>query len=110
MLLDIVIDVIKYGIISLVLLGVLAWIIILAVRKAKSFRVDEIDGKYSPMMGKKYLCIHKDTGMIGCKEDQAECMKFDTIGEARIIYEAFKNQRKNRRQIPAENEPANDTR
>ena len=99
MLLDIVIDVIKYGIISLVLLSLLAWIIILTVRKGRSFKVNVIDGKYFPMMGKKYLSMNSKSGMIECCKNPAESIKYDTYSEARVISEAFLNQRKKRRSV-----------
>jgi len=107
MLLDIVIDVIKYGIISLVLLGLLTWIIILSVRKGRSFRVNVVDGKYAPMMGKKYLRINPKSGMIECCENPAESIKYDTYSEARVIYEAFLNQRKKKQPIVQKDNTSN---
>lgn len=94
MLLDIVIDIVKYGMISLILLGLLIWLIVIRLRKSRSLKVSFIDGKYAPMMGKKYLYINRTTGMIACCDNCAESMRFDTLGEAQVICEAFHNQRK----------------
>ncbi len=103
MLLDIVIDIVKYGMISLILLGLLIWLIVFRVRKARSFRVNFIDGKYAPMMGKKYLYINPTTGMIECCDNCAESMRFDTFGEAQVVYEAFHHQRKKKQsKLPRE--------
>jgi len=55
MLLDIVINFILYVVIFIVSLGIIILIAHLLIKKKNKFRVEIIDGKYSPMSGKRFF-------------------------------------------------------
>lgn len=108
MLLDIVINVILYVVIFIVSLGIIILIAHLLIKKKNKFRVEIIDGKYSPMSGKRFFRIDQRTGFIIREINIGSCMKFDTPGEARVIYEAFINQRKKKKSIRPKDHPVDE--
>lgn len=89
MFLDIVLDIISYGTLILLFTGAFFAVVYYEINKRKRLKVEQVGEKYTPMAGKFYLRMEKDTGHVLKEKLPENMMIFDTYNEAVVILESY---------------------
>ena len=63
------------------------------VKKRNVLKVMMVRDKYTPMVGKFFLFVEKDTGIVQIDKTGDKCMFFDTEVEAQFILQQFHDQK-----------------